>query len=305
MVKNPSYWDKDKVKLDTVYFYPYEDVSSALEMFLNNELDWIDTVPSERMDSMQSKPEFHKSPYLGTYFYNINVKANKALADSRVRKALSQSINRDYICQYIGKAGQLPAYRIVPDNMPGYPKDTTNHGNPETARKLLKEAGFSGGKNFPQLTILYNTLEDHKKIAEAIQEMWKKELGIDVVLENQEWKVYLQKMQTLDYQIGRRGWIGDYVDPNTFLDMFVTDGGNNQTGWGNSKYDDLIKNAKTESNPTKRMELFVQAEKILMNESPIIPLYTYVRVYMAKTNVMGIYDNVLGMHPLKEVYKVQ
>jgi oligopeptide transport system substrate-binding protein len=270
-------------------------------MFLNGELDWVDGIPSERMEQMETNPEFHKSPFLGTYFYNINVKANKQLANKNIRRALYLTVNREFICRYIGKAGQIPAYGFVPASMPGYIQEDFEKENPDKARQLMADAGYRDGKGFPQLTILYNTLDDHKKIAEAIQQMWKKELGIDVVLENQEWKVYLQKMQGLDYQIGRRGWIGDYVDPNTFLDMFVTDGGNNQTGWSNPQYDYLIRQARVEKDPNSRMKLFQQAEKILIDEAPILPMYTYVRVYAMKTNVEGVYDNILDLHPLKTV----
>jgi oligopeptide transport system substrate-binding protein len=301
LVKSLTYWDREKVKLDTVYFYAYEDASSALEMFLNNELDWIDTIPSERMDQMKQKPEFHKAPFLGTYFYRIHINANKALSDVRVRKALSLSINRDYICKYIGKAGQIPNYGFVPESMPNYKGYAGDKENPAKARKFLAQAGYPEGKGFPSITILYNTMEDHKKIAEAIQQMWKKELNIDVALENQEWKVYLQRVQSLDYDLSRAGWIGDYVDPNTFLDMFVTDGGNNQTGWSNKKYDELIQKAKREKNPSQRMKIFYEAEKILVEESPIIPIYTYVRVHAIKGTVKGVYDNILDLHPLKEV----
>lgn len=302
MIKSQTYWDKEKVRIDTVYFYPYEDASSGLEMFLNGELDWIDTVPSEQMDQMSKKAEFHKAPHLALYYYNINIKSIKSLSDKRIRKALYLTVDRNLICKFIGKAGQIPAYGLVPLNMPGYSGYEGEKENPAKARKLLAEAGYPGGKNFPQLTILYNTLEDHKKIAEAIQQMWKKELNIDAVLENQEWKVFLQKTQSKDYQIARSGWTGDYVDPNTFLDMFVTGGGNNHTNWSNTMYDEFIRQAKYEQNPAARMRIFREAEKLFMDELPIIPIYYYVRVQMIKQYVKGVYDNILDLHPLKDVY---
>lgn len=307
LVKNDTYWDKDKVNLDKIIIYPVEDDNTALEMYLNGEVDWITGVPVERMDEMKKHPDFHVAPYLGTYYYKVNVTgnppSNKALTDPRVRKALALTINRKYICEYIGKAGQVPAYSYVPSNMPGYKGyKFADKEDPELARKLLAEAGYPNGEGFPTITILYNTSEGHKKIAEAIQQMWKKELNINVELENQEWKVYLNSQRSLNYMVSRSGWIGDYVDPNTFLDMYITNGGNNNTGWSNAEYDALIEKAKQTTDNDKRMEYFYQAEKILMTELPVIPIYFYVNVYMLKPYVKGIYENILDMHPLKEVY---
>lgn len=301
MAKNPAYWDKDRVKLNTLYFYAYEEPATALEMFLNHELDWVDSVPTERIEAMKKHPDFQSSPYLGTYFYNLNV-TDPVLKDVRVRRALSLSIDRESICEYVLKLGQIPAYGFVPAFMPGYVSPVKPQKDAALAKKLLAEAGYPDGKGFPALTILYNTMEDHKKIAEALQRMWMENLGIQVSLENQEWKVYLQRTQTLDYQIARRGWIADYQDPNTFLDMFVSGGGNNQTGWSNVRYDQLIRSAGVELNPKKRQELFYQAEKLLMDDCPIIPLYTYVRATMRSSKIHGVYPNTRDIHPLKEVW---
>jgi oligopeptide transport system substrate-binding protein len=300
MEPSETYWDKGKVKLKRIYAYPYEDDNTALEMFLNNELEFITNVPVERMDEMKKHPEYHAAPYLGTYYYRFNVTV-KPLTDVRIRKALAMTVDRDYICRYIGKAGQVPAYGFVPSNMPGYGYESDLDEDTDEARKLLSDAGYPGGKGFPELTILYNTSEGHKKIAEAIQQFWKEKLGINVTLENQEWKVYLQKQDELDYQICRAGWIGDYVDPNTFLDMFVTGGGNNNTGWSNKQYDDYISKAMYEQDSKKRTGYFLKAEEILMQEMPILPIYYYVNVYMLKKNVVGIYENILDLHPFKQV----
>ncbi|GAG23510.1 unnamed protein product, partial [marine sediment metagenome] len=169
------------------------------------------------------------------------------------------------------------------------------------AKRLLAEAGYPNGKGFPALEILYNTSEAHKKIAEAIQQMWNKALGIRIKLFNQEWKVYLASQQTLNYQLSRAGWIGDYNDPLTFLDMFVTDGGQNETGWSNKKYDALVAKVKRETNQTKRLKMFQQLESILMDELPIIPIYTYTRVYLMDKSVQGWHPNVMDYHPLKFV----
>jgi|YNPMSStandDraft_1061717.scaffolds.fasta_scaffold00020_78 oligopeptide transport system substrate-binding protein len=299
-VKNDNYWDKDKVKLSQVEFYAIEDNNTALEKYLNNELDWLPTVPTDRIDEMLKHPDTKVAPQLAVYFYRFNV-TDPVLKDPRVRRALYLSIDRKYIIDNILKAGQQPAYNFVPP-LDGYTPFIGEKENVAKAKQLLKEAGYPDGKGFPTLTILYNTSEGHKKIAEAIQQMWKKNLGIDVALENQEWKVYLDKQAKLQYQICRAGWIGDYPDPNTFLDMFVTGGGNNQTGYSNPKYDELVKKAAMEKDPKKRMAIFRQVEEIIMTDLPVMPIYFYVNILMWKPYVKGVYMNTLDLHPLKEAY---
>lgn len=300
LVKNENYWDKAKVKLEQVEFYAIEDNNTALEKYLNNELDWLPTVPTDRVTEMLKHPDTKVAPQLAVYFYRFNTK-EPVLQDPRVRRALYLSIDRKYIVENVLKAGQQPAYNFVPP-LVGYTPFVGEKENVAKAKKLLAEAGFPEGKGFPKLTILYNTSEGHKKIAEAIQQMWKKNLGIDVNLENQEWKVYLDRVSKLQYQIARAGWIGDYPDPNTFLDMFVTDGGNNSTGYSNPKYDELIKQAAQEKDPKKRMAIFRQVEEILMTDLPVMPIYFYVNIHMWKPYVKGVYMNSLDLHPLKEAY---
>ena len=174
--------------------------------------------------------------------------------------------------------------------------------NPELARKLLADAGYAGGTGFPATTLLYNTMDDHQKIAVALQQMWKAELGIDIQLENQDWKVYLASVQAGHYQMARAAWIGDYTDPNTFLEMFVTNGGNNQTGWSNARYDQLIELAGKTGDQPQRYAYFQEAEKILMKEVPILPVYTYVSKHLVASSVKDWPDNVLDYYPYKSVY---
>ncbi len=170
---------------------------------------------------------------------------------------------------------------------------------------LLSEAGFPNGENFPETQILFNTLDTHRLIAEAIQQMWKKELNINITLYNQEWKVYLDTESSMNYQISRAAWIGDYVDPNTFLEMFVSYSGINRTGWSNPDYDRLIEMAAQEPNQDARYEYFQQAEQILNQEVPIIPIYTYSKVFLISPSVKGWHPNILDHHPYKYVYLQQ
>ena len=171
-----------------------------------------------------------------------------------------------------------------------------------TAKQLLAEAGYPDGKGFPTIEILYNTSNAHKAIAEAIQEMWKKNLGIDVTLTNQEWAVYLDNRTALKYQVARAGWIGDYVDAMTFMDMWVTGGGNNDTGWGNKAYDEAIEKAKMSGDPKVRIKAMHDAEIILMNEMPIFPIYFYTRPYLQQDYLKGVTHSTIGMVDFRWAY---
>ncbi len=172
----------------------------------------------------------------------------------------------------------------------------------KAARKLLAEAGYPGGKGFPTIEILYNTAEGHRLIAETVQSQWKEHLGIDCKLANQEWGVFLANTHSMHYQIARAAWGADYTDPNTFLDMWVKDGDNNETGWSSAEYDRLIRQAETESDPELRFDILRKAESILMEELPIIPIYFYTKGDMVKTYVKGFYGNPLDIHPLESIW---
>lgn len=301
--KNPQYWDANTVKLNGIYFYPTENPNTEERMFRATQLHRTSTVPVEKIAVYQrEKPEqLHLSPYLGTYFYRFNTRLEQ-FKDVRVRKALALTIDRDSIVKHVTKGGQLPAYAITPPDTLGYTAQSDLSYDPETARQLLADAGYPNGEGFPPVEILYNTQEQHRKIAVAIQQMWKKELNIDLTLYNQDWKVFLDSVATGNYQIGRASWIGDYVDPNSFLDMWIKDGGNNRTGWHDPQYDKLVMEvapaAKTQQ---KRYEAFLQAEKILMDAVPIIPIYTYVSMHLQHPSVKGMPDNILDYVSYKGV----
>ena len=301
--KSSTYWDAAQVKLEKIYFLPITSAETEEKMFRDNQLHATQTIPLTRIEHYQKKKSdvLRVNPYLGTYFYRVNVN-HKALKDKRVRQALAMSINRHEITRFVLKAGQIPAYHITPPNTAGYTARAKFEFNPERARELLSEAGFSGGRDFPKIDIYYNTSEAHKQVAEAIQQMWKKTLNIDVGLFNQEWKVYLDTVNKVKYHVARAGWIGDYNDPNTFLDMWLTGGGNNQTGWSNARYDQLIKEAAKASDPKGRFEKFQEAEEILIDEMPVIPIYFYVSLSLVKPNVRGWYPNILDHHPYKYIH---
>src|SRR5690606_3346179 len=176
------------------------------------------------------------------------------------------------------------------------------HENAKEARRLLAEAGYPGGRGFPTIEILYNTHEGHQAIAQLIRKQWQKNLGIKVRTRNEEWATFNASQRQLNYDVSRRGWIGDYADPNTFLDMFVSGGENNCTGWGNPEYDKLIAAAAVQIDPAKRLDLRHQDGAVVMDERPIIPFYNYVSTNMVKPNIRGFYNNIQDSHPISAIW---
>ena len=301
--KSPTYWDRETVRLNEIRFYPIDSADTEERAFRSGQLHVTETIPSYKIEVYkQDHPELiHIDAYLGTYFYRCNV-TKPPLNDKRVRQALAMSIDRESIVERITRGGQMPAYHFTPPGTAGYTSRAKLTNDIAAARKLLSEAGYPDGKGFPHMELLYNTSEGHRAIAEAVQQMWKENLGIEVQLVNEEWKVYLDSQRTLNYQVCRAAWIADYVDPNSFLDMWLTGGGNNDTGWSNAEYDRLIAEASREANTERRKEIFQKAETILMNELPVIPIYFYTRVGLRRPEVKGWYPTILDNHPYKYVY---
>jgi oligopeptide transport system substrate-binding protein len=302
VVKNPYYNAADAVRLNAIHFLPI-DLDTEERAFRANQLHLTSTVPIPRIDWYRAnQPErLHFDTYLGVYYYLINTE-HGALKDARVRKALAYSIDRESLTEYVLKAGQKPAYHFTPPNTGGYTAEVKLPYDPDLARRLLAEAGYPDGEGFPKFELLFNTSESHRTVAVAIQQMWKEELGIDVGLYNQEWKVYLATRKARDFDIVRAAWIGDYVDPNTFLSLITSDNGNNHSNWGSTEYDALIKQAAMEQNPEARFELFQKAETILMDEMPVIPIYFYVRSTLIDEAVRGWHPNILDYHPYQDVW---
>lgn len=305
--RNPYYWGADKVKLNQIHFYPTDNTSTEERMFRAGQLHVTGTVPVDKIQLYREKhPELiHIDSYLGTYYYRINTRV-KHLQDPRVRRALALSIDREQIVRHVTKAGEIPATTFTPPDTMGYTAHSDLGFDPQRARQLMAAAGHPDGKDFPTLELLYNTSEGHRKIAVAIQQMWKKNLNIDIQLHNQDWKVYLDSVNSGNYQIARAGWIGDYVDPNSFLDMWITDGGNNQTGWSNARYDELIlQTAPQAKDRNARYQAFLEAESILLDELPLIPIYTYVSKKLVQPSVRGLHGNLLDYHNYKAIDLVE
>lgn len=299
--KNPTYWNSSVVRLNAIHFFPVDNASREDLMFRSGQLHVTSTVPPEKVESYQVKypQNIQIDPFYGTYYYRFNTQ--KAPFDNKlVRQALSLALNRTLIVEKVTKGGQDEAFSFTPPDPDTYFPPTTLEFNPEKARSLLQEAGLSDTSL--SVDLLYNTSEGHQKLAQAIQQMWKTELDIDVTLTNTDWKVYLSRQSIGDFQIARAGWIGDYIDPKSFLDMMVTGRGNNQTGWSNKEYDNLLIAAANSTSQKERFRNFYEAEKILIDEMPVIPIYTYTRIYMLHEHVQGWGDNLLDSRPYQFVY---
>ncbi|SHJ81890.1 peptide ABC transporter substrate-binding protein [Tepidibacter formicigenes] len=310
--KNENYYDKDRVKLDGIEFYMMTEASTALSAFESGEVDYIEDMPTEEIPRLKAESdEFKIFPQLGTYFYVFNT-TKEPVNDPKVRKALALAIDRKAIVEVIAKAGQQPALTFVapgikePDGKEFYEK-ANDYGLKETAqvdeaKKLLAEAGYPDGKGFPELTVIYNTSEGHKAIAEAIQEMWNKNLGIKVNLQNQEWKVFQQTRDSGDFVIARHGWLGDYTDPMTFLDMWYSTSGNNNAHWKNKEFDKLINEAKTATDEKARFEFMHKAEDLMMEDMIVMPIYYYTNPEMIKSYVKDVRVSPLGFVYYDEAY---
>lgn len=303
MVRNERYWNAANVRLERVQFYPIDNQLTEERCFRTGELLLTENVPITKVPVYRrGHPELiHLDPYLGTYFYNINVK-RPPFNDRRVRRAFAMAIDRESLTRNVLTGGQRPARALTVPNTAGYTCAARMEDDVETARRLLAEAGFPDGAGFPPVELLYNTSESHKLIAEAVQQMWKKNLNVAVGLANQDWKVYLASQKNGDYYVARASWIGDYVDPINFLECFTTGNGNNRTGWSSPEYDDLLVRARRASEIEQRLDCYQQAEKILLDEAPIIPLYYYTRIYLKSPRVQGWHSNLLGYISFKGLY---
>jgi len=312
--KNPRYWDAANTQSDILDILPVGAANAAINLYLHGQADlaWDkELVPSELLDVLLKRPDFHTFSYLGTYFVRFNV-TKKPFDDPRVRRALALAVDRERIVKKITRGGETPALHLVPDGTANYlPPDGLDY-NPALAKKLLAEAGYPGGINFPRFEYMFNAAagggaKTHENVAVELQQMWRDTLGIQMDLRQMEFNVYLGAMDRLDYSVARSSWIGDYNDPQTFLGMFVTGDGNNRTGWSNPDYDRLVAAANNEPDLAKRSKLFQQAETLLVQtEPPIIPLFFYVGINYFDTNrISGVYENLLDIHPLQTIRKLK
>lgn len=298
-----GHWDAARVQLRRVVLYPIEDLNTVVNLYKSGEVQitWGSgqSIPVTFVKALRSKRDFSADPQYSTYYYSLNVK-KPPMDNLKVRHALNMAINKQLICEKIMQAGQTPATCFTAPGTPGYPYPQGDPYDPERARQLLAEAGFPGGKGFPPIEIAFNTNETHRQVAEAVQSMWKTELGIEVTLTNMEWQAFQAFREQREYKgAARDGWVADYLDPNTFLDLMQADTLNNHSGWVDPKYSDLLNRANREVDPQKRLNMLAEAEQMMLDAQPIIPIYFYSGVKLIKPFIKGWYDNPLDQHPLK------
>ena len=300
--KNENYYDYENLGPDTIRFTLLDDANAMLAAYNSGELDFIENFPTDEMANYLASGEITVADYLGTYYVCFNTE-DEVFSDPLVREAFSLAIDRNYIVENVSQAGEVPATAYVPSGVndaagPSGDDFRTVGGeyysvaaedyeaNCEKARELLAEAGYPNGEGFPTVEYTYNTDDKHKAIAEALQNMWQEVLGVTVTLSNQDWNVFLESRKQGDYQIARNGWIADYNDPCSFLDMWYTDGGNN---------DAQIDAAKATSDPAERMTAFHAAEDILIGQDSVLaPIYFYTQPYMLADDIDGMYYTPLG-----------
>jgi oligopeptide transport system substrate-binding protein len=293
--RNPYYWDAATVKLNEIVFLPIQSDATEERAFRDGQLHVTMTMPLPQLPYYKEHRQdvFHSDPVLVVYFYRVNTTA-PALKDKRVRRAMALAIDRDSLIKNVLRAGQQPAvgYTPYPQSM-GYDAPQVLKFDVAEAKRLLAEAGYPDGKGFPKFDILINTSEGHRTIAEAIQEMWRKHLGIPVGIHNQDWQVYLESQRKMQYSVCRAGWVADYPDPYTFLSIWKTGDGNNETGWSSPAYDELMMKTTLEGDPVKRRGHLREAEAILLDELPIIPVYWYVHSYLRSPEVKNWKPSVI------------
>jgi oligopeptide transport system substrate-binding protein len=298
--KSPSYWDADRVKVDRIDALAITSPMTALNLYLTGEVDWINHVPPIVLPFVKEREDFTLTPNLGTNFLRFNVTV-APLDDRCVRTALHLAIDRADLVDHVLKGGQKAADSFVPPGIPGYRPGTCENFDPDRARELLAEAGFPGGAGFPELNLLYSADETNRDIAEVIAMQLRRNLGIRLHPAAQERKGYFVSQNTLAYHLCLCSWLGDYLDPTTFLDIFQSGSGNNRTGWACRKYDALLEQAANELVPEVRAALLQRAETALLNELPIAPLFFRTTANMIKGHWEGYHDNIQDVHPLKYI----
>ncbi|HJF32672.1 MAG TPA: peptide ABC transporter substrate-binding protein [Sporosarcina psychrophila] len=305
--KNPDYWDADTVKLETINMLMIDDENTAKQMYDQGELDWLgsptDSIPLAAIPDYKQKGLLNISPLAGVYYYAFNVE-EAPFTNVNIRKAFAMAINREGIVTNITQAEQQPAMALVPpsifeENATGYFNDNDAEEAKKYLAKGLEELGLT---ELPTIKLSYNTSEAHGSIAQAVQDMWKENLGVNVELNNEEWAVYLDSMGSGNFQVGRMGWIADFNDAINFLEIFETVGGNNYTNWENADYQALLKESRVETDVAAREEMLRKAEGIFMEELPLAPVYFYTNVWTNKEYVKNVEVSPLGLVQYKWGY---
>ena len=299
--RNPHYWDADTVSLQGIRYLPISNYYTENRMFGDDQIHVTYTVPSELIPyAKENYPDqLRQEPYVGVRFVRTNVR-REPFDNPKVRRAFALAIDQVAICEKILQGGQTPASGMVP-SFGDYKEAGVIQFDPEEARRLLEESGFANASAFPDITLLTTDSDSGRREAEALQAMWYKHLGIKVRIQQREWTTYLQKQYDADFDLSVAGWIGDYLDPTTFLEMWIKGGGNNNTGWGSEEYEALLHKAENTADPAERLAILSQAEKLMLSEIPALPIYFYTTNYLIRPEVKNWHPMLLNKHPYKFV----
>jgi len=310
LVKNPYYWDADNVILEKVVYYPFEDQSTALKRFRAGKLQWTSEVPNNQFKWLQEHypDELVISPWLGSYFFGFNLEREPFIENPELRLALLLALDRDLLTEKVTQFGELPSYTLVPPGIRDYVSpvpewaEWTQAEREAEARRLYAAAGYSE-ENPLKFEIRYTAGENNKKMALAASSLWKQVLGVQATLLNEEYKVFLQNRERkILTQVFQAGWISDYADPYSFLNLFRSGYGRNYYGYSNSLYDALLDQVAAERIPSRRRRLMFETESLLLADVPFIPLYTYVTKRMVNPRLKGWQSNVMDHHYSKHMY---
>ena len=308
LVKSDTYWDKDAVKLDKVIYYPTEDQDNELKRYRAGELDWTDTIPADQQKWAQANlaDEIQSASFLNTYFYGFNT-SKPPLDNKDLRAALTLAIDRNVITEKVSGAGEVPAYSMVvpgTNNYTPYKPEWANWPRAkqiETAKALYNKAGYST-ENPLQLELLYNTNDNHKKIAIAVASMWKQILGVETTLNNQEWKAFLSSRKQGNTEVFRAGWTSDYSDATGFIEQFTSNSGLNDVFFHNSDFDQTLKLAAEQQDLAQRADTLQHAEQLILDNYVIAPIYHGTTKHLVKPYVKGYANNVMDRHRSKYIY---
>jgi oligopeptide transport system substrate-binding protein len=301
--RNEHYWNADNVALNEVVFHPIDNQVTEEKMFRVGQLHFTMDVPLNKIAGYRNIPNspYQQAPLQGTYYLMFNTE-RPPMDDPRVRRALARAIDRDRLIATVLRGTEQPAIAMVPPGTPGYTSPDLLRHDPEEARSLLARAGYPGGAGWPEVEYKFNTNENHRKIAVALQQMWKDELNIEITLANQEWKVFLDELDEQNYTLARMGWLALDLNPAAFLAIFTSESGINRTGFSHERYDEImLRLAPSAADRAQRMALMHEAETLLMEALPVVPLYTYNSKHLVQPSVKGAPPNVLDLQNYKYI----
>ncbi len=303
VAKSPTYWDAATVRLNGIRFHPSDSIEAEERAFRAGQLHLTYVLPFGKAEAYRRDAPhlLRMDPYLDTYFLALNT-ARPPLDQEPVRRALALAVDRNALVNQVLRGGQTPATALTPTGLPGYTPPSGDGYDPDAARRLLSAAGFPRGERLPAIEILFNTSENLRLIAEAVQEMWRRELGLTVRLVNQERKVVLSERRAGNFQVLVSDWVGDYLDPSTFLEPWRSDATNNYTRWSHAEYDTLLFTAARNPDPATRAEQLAKAEALLLQAAPLIPLYYNTHTFLLHPSVKGWHPTLLDHHPYKHVW---